>query len=160
MAEVVSPIVEELTEEACWSLLASVDSGRIAVIAGSGVDIFPVNFLVKDRVLFFRSAPGSKLALIAEHPEVAFEADGVQRRVRWSVVVKGLAQRLNTDAEIEASGVLGLHTLDTSEKWNYVQVAPQTVSGRRFTGQRRSIAEMAKSLLGGSASSSRGQKSV
>ncbi|MEP6479403.1 MAG: pyridoxamine 5'-phosphate oxidase family protein, partial [Rhodoglobus sp.] len=111
------------------------DYARLAVTIDGGVDIFPVNYLVTDSVIYFRSAPGSKLVAITEHPEVAFEVDGTHQRKRWSVVVKGQARRLGKDAEIEASGVLGLRTASPTVKWNYVRIAPAEISGRRFAAR-------------------------
>ncbi|HAM26645.1 MAG TPA: hypothetical protein DCP11_08055 [Microbacteriaceae bacterium] len=144
-----SPVIEELSEDVCWELLDAAAVGRLAVAADDGVDIFPVNYLVKDRVIFFRSAPGAKLMDITEHPSVAFETEGVHRRVRWSVVVKGQAERLGVDADIEESGVLGLRSLSPRDKWNYVRITPSAVTGRRFTAPGRSVKEIAKALFGG-----------
>lgn len=130
--------VEELNVEECWDLLGSVDLGRLAVATDHGVDIFPMNYLVKDRMIYLRSAPGSKLVDITERPSVAFEADGIHRRRRWSVVVKGNAKRLGFDAEIEESGVLELRSQNPTEKWNYIRISPESVTGRRFTSERHS----------------------
>jgi nitroimidazol reductase NimA-like FMN-containing flavoprotein (pyridoxamine 5'-phosphate oxidase superfamily) len=99
----------------------------------SGADIFPVNFTVKDHTIFLRSAPGSKLKDVTSHPLVAFETDGRHRRSHWSVVVKGRAERMSIDAEIEESGVLDVQTLTPSDKWNYVRITPTSVTGRSFT---------------------------
>jgi len=129
--------IEELDADACWELLAASDFGRLAVATERGVDIFPMNYLVRDRTLYLRSAPGSKLAEMMQRPTVAFEADGILRRDRWSVVVKGDAERLGFDAEITESGVLGLHSQNPSDKWNYVRITPEAISGRRFTSARR-----------------------
>jgi nitroimidazol reductase NimA-like FMN-containing flavoprotein (pyridoxamine 5'-phosphate oxidase superfamily) len=125
--------VEELSVATCWSLLRSETVGRLAVRTATGVDIFPINYLVSDATIFLRSAPGSKLVDIANEPEVAFEADGKRRRTRWSVVAKGTAQRMAYDADIHDSGVLELRTLTSSAKWNYVRIIPATITGRRFT---------------------------
>lgn len=149
MSDSSHPMVEELAEHVCWELLGDASLGRLALCTDDGVDIFPVNFLVKDRVVFFRSAPGSKLIDLTAHPAVAFQVEGTHRRARWSVVVKGRAERMALDSEIEASGVLGLHTLSPTEKWNYVRILPGAVTGRRFVGPRRSVKEMAKALYGG-----------
>ena len=153
MSNSASPVIEELSEDVCWELLDAATLGRLAVAADDGVDIFPVNYLVNDRVIFFRSAPGSKLVDITEHPSVAFEVEGTHRRVRWSVVVKGKAQRLGEDTDIEESGVLGLRSVSPTEKWNYVRILPTAVTGRRFTGQGRSVKELAKALFGSLAAS-------
>ena len=127
------PEVYELTEDECWDALVGAEYGRLAAHANGGIDIFPVNFMVKDRQLFLRSAPGSKLVDIAHNPMVAIEVDGAHRRRHWSVVVKGKAERMSYDDEILESGVLDLETYTSSAKWNYIRITPHTVTGRRFT---------------------------
>ena len=126
------PEVTALSEEECWSALSSARVGRLAVTAEDGADIYPVNFIVKDGNLFFRTAPGSKLMAIAHSPAVAMEADGTKLLHRWSVVVRGEAQRLSDEAEIVAAGIDSLDTMTTSEKWNYVRITPTSVTGRSF----------------------------
>lgn len=123
----------ELTIEECWDRLRTESFGRLAVSAGSGVDIFPINVTVRDRTVFFRTAPGSKLVDITDHPVVAFEIDGRRRGMHWSVVIKGRASRLSSDDEIEESGILALHTATPTAKWNYVRILPDSVTGRRFS---------------------------
>lgn len=124
--------VRALGAEACWDLLRSSSLGRLAVAAADGVDLFPVNYVVSRDTILFRSAPGSKLVDTADDPRVAFEVDGADDRYRWSVVVRGVARRLDADDDIEASGVLALTALAPGEKANYVRITPRVVSGRRF----------------------------
>jgi nitroimidazol reductase NimA-like FMN-containing flavoprotein (pyridoxamine 5'-phosphate oxidase superfamily) len=142
MPESTESPVDVLGDEASWHLLASTDLGRLAVsIDGGGdggVDIFPINYVVADRVIFFRTAPGSKLMDLTKHPIVALETDGTLHRRRWSVVVKGSAVRLGLDEEIEASGVLALHSQVPTEKWNYVRITASSITGRQFTSSRQS----------------------
>lgn len=121
-----------LTDDECWTTLASATIGRLAVRTGDAVDIFPVNFAVNGRMIYLRSAPGSKLVDIVRFPQVAFEVDGSGRHTRWSVVVKGEAQRMSSAEEIENSGVLELATMTSAEKWNYVRITPSSTTGRRF----------------------------
>ena len=129
--------LEVLGEEESWHLLASADLARLAVSIDDGVDIFPINYVVADRVIFFRTAPGSKLMNLTAHPIVALETDGIHNRRRWSVVVRGSAVRLGSDEEIEASGVLSLHSLVPTEKWNYVRITVSSITGRQFTSSRQ-----------------------
>ena len=119
-----------LADEECWMFLATVSIGRMALATDDGIDIFPVNFTTHDRRIYFRSAPGSKLMLLTENPDVSFEADGATRSRRWSVVIKGVAERLHDDDEILASGVAALETVSPSVKNNFVRIAPRHVSGR------------------------------
>ncbi|SFN55035.1 pyridoxamine 5'-phosphate oxidase family protein [Mycetocola miduiensis] len=130
--------VESLDLSQCWRLLASNDLARLAVVDNLGADIFPINYLVKDEQVFFRSAPGSKIVSLTENPAVALEIDGTEERKRWSVVVRGEAHRLNYDADIEESGVQRLHTMPNSQKWNYFRISPRSVTGIRFRSARRS----------------------
>ena len=125
--------VEELTTAQCWGLVETSRLGRLAVDAYDGrPDVFPLNFLVHDRKVFVRSAPGTKLRSIAENPAVAFEVDGSDHGFHWSVVIRANAERLDTDADIQASGVLDLVSWSPTEKFDFVRLTPVTVTGRRF----------------------------
>jgi len=127
--------ITELDTDECWAALESQQLGRFAVRVGDGVDIFPVNYLLNNHTIYFRSAPGSKLLDLTNSPTVAFEADGRVQQRYWSVVVHGTAARLMSDADIEESGVLALRTWSATEKFNYVRITPTTITGRRFLRQ-------------------------
>ncbi|MDQ2662360.1 MAG: BON domain-containing protein [Actinomycetota bacterium] len=122
----------ELPESEAWRLLETTDVGRLALRRDDGVDIFPVNYLVTNQVLYFRSGPGTKMMQLTADPRVAFEVDGGRGRVRWSVVIRGTARRLGIDSDIESSGVLDLKPWDPRGKHNYVALQPETITGRRF----------------------------
>jgi len=123
---------EILDADTCWDLLAEADVGRVVFVDGDDIEVFPVNHSIGGRSVLFRSAPGSKLELVAEHPRVAFEVDGHTEAEAWSVIVWGVAVRLSFDDEIEHSGVLGLVSWSPEEKFNYVRITPERMSGRRF----------------------------
>ena len=128
---------DALDLERCRRLLRTHELGRLAVRRDDTVDIFPINYLVFDDELYFRSAPGSKLMDLIESPRVAFEIDGRSGRRLWSVVVHGVARRLNDDDEIERSGIRSLQTAHDGEKFNYVAIRTEAVSGREFVGTPR-----------------------
>lgn len=127
---------EELDPAACFRLLATEKVGRLAVQEGAGVDVFPVNYLVHDGRIYFRSGPGVKLVRLTAAPDVAFEVDGHDRVWSWSVVVKGLATRVSDDDEIHTSGIVDAPTAHPSEKHVYVRITPRQVTGRRFRHER------------------------
>lgn len=125
--------IEHLTTTECWRLLESTSLGRLAVEGDKGApDLFPVNFTVHSGSVFLRSAPGSKLMDIAAHPGVAFEIDGEDPLSHWSVVLRGSAVRLDSDAEIHESGVEKLRSASPTEKHDFVRITPASVTGRRF----------------------------
>lgn len=125
--------VEHLTQEQCWALAESASLGRLAVQALDGLpDVFPVNYTVHDHSIYIRSAPGSKLMAIVQHPVAAFEIDGEDDRVHWSVVLRGDVRRLAIDSEIVESGVMSIVSDSPTAKFNYVCVTPRSVTGRRF----------------------------
>lgn len=123
---------EILDEETCWELLAEAEVGRVVFTDDDDIEVFPVNHSIGGRSILFRSAPGSKLELVAEHPRVAFEVDGHSDDEAWSVILWGVAERLSFDDEIEHSGILGLVSWSPEEKFNYVRITPDRMSGRRF----------------------------
>ena len=133
-------IIEELTEDECWRLLEKDGVGRLAtavVDRATGVvspDIFPINFHVFQQRILFRTAPGSKLIDLTAQPTVAFQTDGKHGKEHWSVVAHGIARRMMFDSDIHESGVLDLHSTLPTEKWNYVRIDAETITGIRFRG--------------------------
>lgn len=128
--------VEKIGTAMCWRLVEANSLGRLAIQNVDGhPDVFPLDYLVHEGNLFMRSAPGTKLRSIVAHPEVALEVDGMEDAFHWSVVIRGTAMRMNTDAAIEASGILGLVSSTPTAKHNYVRLVPETVTGRRFAAR-------------------------
>ncbi len=125
--------VHILTEEECWNALMSASLGRLAVAVGGIPDIFPVNFVAADRRLLFRTASGTKLVELTVNARVAFETDGVGRDEGWSVVVHGRARALDTQREIDDAAALPLHPLVPTVKAVFVEIVPESITGRRFT---------------------------
>jgi nitroimidazol reductase NimA-like FMN-containing flavoprotein (pyridoxamine 5'-phosphate oxidase superfamily) len=124
--------VENLGVEECWDLLSRGRLGRLALAVGGEVDIFPVNFVVSDRSLMFRTAPGSKLFELSVNPRVAFEVDEYNDDMAASVVVKGMAERVEAQEEIDRADALPLRPWIPTLKYRWVRIAPVSVSGRRF----------------------------
>ncbi len=130
--------VEGLRLTECWSVLASLSVGRLAVLGDDDApDIFPVNYVTHDELIYVRTAPGSKLMDVARDPRVAFEVDAAGGELAWSVVVRGAAARLDADDEIEASGVLDLQSANPTAKNDFVCITPREITGRRFRIARR-----------------------
>ena len=131
--------LEQLSESECWTLLRTVDTGRLATpTAHGGVDVFPVNHLVDQGSIVFRTALGSKLTNALGAAEVAFEADNVARTIGeqvvdpWSVVIHATAELITLDTELFDSFELTVRPWHVSNKPYFVRLVPTLVSGRRF----------------------------
>lgn len=126
-----SPITH-LSDEDAWSLLGSVDVGRLATAVADQPDIAPVNFVVDGRSLVFRSAEGAKLLALTINPAVALEVDSWEGDSGWSVVAKGTASQVTGTAEIEHAESLPLRPWVPTVKLHFVRIEVSEISGRQF----------------------------
>jgi nitroimidazol reductase NimA-like FMN-containing flavoprotein (pyridoxamine 5'-phosphate oxidase superfamily) len=124
-----------LDEDACWELLEDADVGRLALVVVGEPEIFPVNFAVDGRTLLLRTAEGTKLAGMVMHDRVAFEVDGYDAAggEAWSVVLKGVAHRLERFDDIYAAEDVPLFPWNVTPKQVLVRIVPTSLAGRRFT---------------------------
>lgn len=122
-----------LPESECWSLMSSAALGRLVTTVDGQPEIFPVNFVVQHRTVLFRTAEGTKLISTAINRNVLFEVDDHNAEGGWSVIVRGLAQTLRTNAEIDEAERAQLLPWTATVKQHYVRIRPLSVTGRRFT---------------------------
>ena len=94
----VIPEFSTLTPDASAAVLARNHVGRLAFWNGKTVDIEPLGYVSDGDWLFMRSAPGTKLAVLAHYPYVAFEVDEIEGPFDWrSVVAHGTIYLLPAD---------------------------------------------------------------
>jgi uncharacterized protein len=124
--------VAVLSASECWSLLAGMALGRLVTSVDGQPEIFPVNFVVQDRSILFRTAEGTKLVSAAINNRVLFEADDHGAEGAWSVIVKGTARMLHTSEELRAADHAQLLPWTATLKQHYVRIAATSITGRRF----------------------------
>lgn len=124
--------VSVLSDSESWKLLAGVALGRLVTSVDGHPEIFPVNFVVQDRTVLFRTAEGTKLVSTAINSHVLFEADDHNLVEGWSVVLKGMARTLRDDEEIGKADQGQLLPWTATVKRHYVRIRPTSISGRRF----------------------------
>ncbi len=126
--------METLNESACWRLLRTTTLGRLAVSTSAGVDIFPVNFVVDQAGVVFRTAHGTKLTAALNGERVAFEADGLDDDLHewWSVVIHGVAAEMTSQDQMLDALTLPLTPFQGAGKARFVRVSAESVTGRRF----------------------------
>lgn len=126
--------LEFLNAPTCWELLASTPVGRIGVLNDSAPEIYPLNHVVDDRTIVFRTDPGTKLRGLLRSPSVCYEVDGFDPdgTTGWSVLVKGRAVQIKDPAELRAVSQLPLHLWTIGDKVHWVRIVPVEVTGRRI----------------------------
>ena len=117
----------------CWQLLSGRSLGRLATSIGGQPEIFPVNFVVQNHTVLFRSAEGTKLITIVMNNLVAFESDDHDNACGWSVIVKGKAHILETFADIQEAEDADLRSWISTLKQRFVRIVPSEITGRRYT---------------------------
>ena len=124
--------ITELSESECWGLLRQAPYGRLAVAINGHPDMFPINHLIDGNTIVFRSAAGTKLAAAVLGRAVAFEADGYDDEMAWSVVVKGHARIVERLDEYLEAEQLPIMPWLAGPKPNIVRIEPGEITGRRF----------------------------
>jgi nitroimidazol reductase NimA-like FMN-containing flavoprotein (pyridoxamine 5'-phosphate oxidase superfamily) len=124
--------VSQLTDDEAWELLARHEVGRLATTAGGVLDIFPITYVVDERTLVFRTAPGTKLVELTINDHVVFEIDHYDDVEGYSVVLHGTAEQLDSMGEVDQAKLLPLPSLFPTERPRYVRIHPDRVSARKF----------------------------
>lgn len=132
MAEEREP-VRVLSDDECWALLVEKDFGRLAVSIGDQPEIFPINYTTVEGGVLLRTAEGTKLFGVTVNNRVAFEIDDYGSTDGWSVVIKGRARALESEAEIAEAEEASLVPWIPTVKRHFVKIEADEISGRRVT---------------------------
>ena len=124
-------VTTQLSSEQCWDLLRADEFGRLAFRMADEVHLVPINYAVDGDRILFRTAEGNKLLGVTMHPEVVFEIDAYDDERAHSVIVRGLARRLEEDEEHRAEEI-PLRPWVSTPKYNVVEIRPTEITGRAF----------------------------
>lgn len=128
-------ILEELSESECLELLSTASVGRVVVVHDGQPLAFPVNYILDQRTVAFRTDPGTKLDA-STLQRIAFEIDGTDPGARqgWSVLVQGVGQEITGAVDKWSQRVSAgqLEPWAAGEKRHWVAIAMPTFSGRRI----------------------------
>jgi len=128
--------LEEIPADECYRLLATQEIGRLAVNAEHHPLVFPVNFALDGTTIVIRTRAGTNLAA-AEHANVSFEVDEIDRRTRsgWSVLVRGQAEEVG-DAHradlVARTHATGVEPWAPGDAGHWVRLIPHAITGRRI----------------------------
>jgi nitroimidazol reductase NimA-like FMN-containing flavoprotein (pyridoxamine 5'-phosphate oxidase superfamily) len=129
----------ELDREECLELLAVKPVGRIAYAADYGARILPVNYVLADDSIIFRTVPDGEIFHHALSSVCAFEIDEIDEFFEsgWSVVAVGrLELATGDDFDHMRYGKLP-QPWATGSRYMFVRLPCTQVSGRRVNGHGR-----------------------
>jgi nitroimidazol reductase NimA-like FMN-containing flavoprotein (pyridoxamine 5'-phosphate oxidase superfamily) len=115
--------------------LATVSVGRVGISSQALPAVLPVNFVFYDRVIFFRTVPGTKLDAAVSGAVVAFEADhlGSAQTESWSVLIRGLAEEVtDSNLRVQLDPLVPDSWALEGDADHLVSIPVTMVSGRRI----------------------------
>jgi uncharacterized protein len=126
--------IQSLTVDECLDLLGASSLGRVAFVHDESPHIVPVNYLLHEGTVVFRTTYGTTLDTIAAGARVAFEVDAIdeQTHAGWSVIIRGKAEEIWLPEEIEAASHLPITPWAPGDRNHYVRIFPSTITGRRI----------------------------
>jgi nitroimidazol reductase NimA-like FMN-containing flavoprotein (pyridoxamine 5'-phosphate oxidase superfamily) len=126
----------ELSPEECRNMLSTHRPrlGRLAFVEGGWPLVFPMNYVATDNVIYFRSAPGSKLLAALRVQQVSFEVDYVDEvwEEGWSILAFGRLRLVNDEEELEEARQLPLRPWARGDRPHFLRFDIARMSGRRI----------------------------
>jgi nitroimidazol reductase NimA-like FMN-containing flavoprotein (pyridoxamine 5'-phosphate oxidase superfamily) len=123
--------LEVLEHEECFRLLATMEVGRVAatIDVGAAPVVVPVNFVLDERTVVFRSEAGSTVLGALTGP-VSFQVDLIDpfHHTGWSVLVQGAVH----EVAVEDVEHLALTPWATGGRHRWLRIVPARISGRRL----------------------------
>jgi nitroimidazol reductase NimA-like FMN-containing flavoprotein (pyridoxamine 5'-phosphate oxidase superfamily) len=140
MTRFAAAIVEPLDEAECLQLISAGGIGRIGYTGRYGPTVLPVNFVLYEQAVVFRTGQDSPLGEdlrtgIADADYlVAFEVDEISPATRegWSVLIQGSAHHVDSDQERAQVMRSGVEAWPGGEKDLFIRILPTRITGRRI----------------------------
>jgi hypothetical protein len=126
----------ELDRQECMDLLAAKSVGRIAYTVDKGARILPVNYVLSNDAIIFRTIPDGEISHHALEAMCAFEVDETDEffQAGWSVVAVGRLE-LATEEDFASMRYGKLpEPWAGGNRWMFLRLPCDQVSGRRVIG--------------------------
>jgi len=125
--------LHELSREDCLELLAGKVVGRVCYVDDDGPVVIPVNYVVDQGGVLFRTSPQGLMAAHVRDGPVAFQVDEVDEVTEsgWSVLLRG-------EAAFEQPKAAGWDNGPRPSPWAQgsrnllVRITPRVITGRRL----------------------------
>ena len=134
------PVLESLNEVECLRLISPGGIGRLAFTGRYGLTVFPVNYVLHDGSIVFRTSEDSptdedlRTGIAHAEYEVAFEIDHIDQvgQLGWSVLVQGSAHHMSSEAERAVVRESGVEPWAAGPREHAIRITPTRVTGRRL----------------------------
>jgi nitroimidazol reductase NimA-like FMN-containing flavoprotein (pyridoxamine 5'-phosphate oxidase superfamily) len=131
-------VIEELDEDQCLSLISGGGIGRIAYASRFGPAVLPVNYVLRDGAVVFRTAANGpvdedlRTGIDGADYKVAFEIDSIDLATQrgWSVLIQGPAHHVTSDEE-NVVREAGVEPWAPGPREMFVRIVPSRITGRR-----------------------------
>ena len=127
----------ELSEDECRQLLATHRPrlGRLAFVDAGWPLVLPMNYVADRGVIYFRTAPGSKLLAALKMQQVTFQVDHVDElwEEGWSVLAFGRLRVVTDEDELDDIRQRPLRPWARGDRPHYLRLDISRLSGRRLT---------------------------
>jgi hypothetical protein len=126
--------LEQLSQDECLLLMASVSVGRIVYTRRALPAVELVNFALHRGDIIIRTDSGGKLAAGTQNSVVAFEADllDADEQAGWIVTAIGQSREVTDPAEIGLLQKMGLSSWAPGVREHFIRMSPEILNGRRL----------------------------
>ena len=126
--------IEELSPDECRRLLTTKQVGRVVFVDARGPVALPVNYVLDDHDILFRTSAASSLLASSYAGGTAFEVDHVDEanRIGWSVLASGRVRQVTDPADRRHAEMLGVSPWAEGDRSRYLRLHVRTVTGRRL----------------------------
>ncbi|RAG86821.1 DNA-binding protein [Streptacidiphilus pinicola] len=132
-------VLTELTDEECRCRLSSRGVGRVVFTVGDELIVRPVNYLVVDGAVLFRTEPDGALAKVVGR-RVVLEVDRLDEVLAqgWSLLVSGVAEEDRHDVDRPGTAAEQPHPWASGPRELLVRIHPTRITGRELRPGLRS----------------------
>lgn len=124
----------DLDEPTARALIAPGGIGRVVFADARGPVALPVNFRMLGDSIVFRTDATTSIAQGSSGRRISFEVDQIDDTFStgWSVLVSGLAHRVEEPSEVEAIRALDLVAWAGGPREAFFRLEPDTITGRQL----------------------------
>jgi nitroimidazol reductase NimA-like FMN-containing flavoprotein (pyridoxamine 5'-phosphate oxidase superfamily) len=124
--------MQALAPAECWELIGGRAVGRVGFCTEDGPFVLPVNYVVHEDAVLFRTSPHNVIAAHLNGKPAAFEVDDVDDFTQsgWSVLIQGRAEFLMSVADLPPDTKPMAWPEGTRSL--FVSVRARSVTGRRL----------------------------